>query len=121
MRTLREETAQEESRYHHINCMREVNTHFLLRHQRFPVLLFSLTLSSASPSQIIESQMQRAAEQSKINQSMDLQVRRTALRYETEDISAIEKPQSSSEKTDMHKHMNSCFITDKQMIPERLF
>ncbi|KTF82328.1 hypothetical protein cypCar_00032096 [Cyprinus carpio] len=42
----------EESRYHHINCMRE----------------------------IIESQMQRAADQSKINQSMDLQVRRTALR-----------------------------------------
>ncbi|KAK7136207.1 hypothetical protein R3I94_014756 [Phoxinus phoxinus] len=52
VRTLREETAQEESRYHRINCMRE----------------------------IIESQMQRAAEQSKINQSMDLQVRRTALR-----------------------------------------
>ncbi|XP_067249626.1 intraflagellar transport protein 81 homolog isoform X2 [Chanodichthys erythropterus] len=52
VRTLREETAQEESRYHHINCMREIT----------------------------ESQMQRAAEQSKINQSMDLQVRRTALR-----------------------------------------
>ncbi|KAI2661886.1 hypothetical protein H4Q32_007582 [Labeo rohita] len=52
VRMLREETAQEESRYHHINCMRE----------------------------IVESQMQRAADQSKINQSMDLQVRRTALR-----------------------------------------
>ncbi|XP_058640644.1 intraflagellar transport protein 81 homolog isoform X2 [Onychostoma macrolepis] len=52
VRMLREETAQEESRYYHINCMRE----------------------------IIESQMQRAADQSKINQSMDLQVRRTALR-----------------------------------------
>ncbi|XP_016311223.1 intraflagellar transport protein 81 homolog [Sinocyclocheilus anshuiensis] len=52
VRMLREETAQEESRYHHINCMRE----------------------------IIESQMERAADQSKINQSMDLQVRRTALR-----------------------------------------
>uniref|UniRef100_A0A673MDU7 Intraflagellar transport protein 81 homolog n=1 Tax=Sinocyclocheilus rhinocerous TaxID=307959 RepID=A0A673MDU7_9TELE len=52
VRVLREEMAQEESRYHHINCMRE----------------------------IIESQMQRAADQSKINQSMDLQVRRTALR-----------------------------------------
>uniref|UniRef100_A0A8C1ZEE7 Intraflagellar transport 81 homolog n=1 Tax=Cyprinus carpio TaxID=7962 RepID=A0A8C1ZEE7_CYPCA len=49
VRVLREETEQEESRYHHINCMRE----------------------------IIESQMQRAADQSKINQSMDLQVRRT--------------------------------------------
>ncbi|XP_016145998.1 intraflagellar transport protein 81 homolog [Sinocyclocheilus grahami] len=52
VRMLREEMAQEESRYHHINCMRE----------------------------IIESQMERAADQSKINQSMDLQVRRTALR-----------------------------------------
>lgn len=80
VRTLREETAQEESRYHYINCVREVKTHLPLRHQRFPVLLLSLTLPSASPSQITESQMQRAAEQSKINQSMDLQVRRTALR-----------------------------------------
>ncbi|XP_059379171.1 intraflagellar transport protein 81 homolog isoform X1 [Carassius carassius] len=52
VRVLREETAQKESRYHHINCIRE----------------------------IFESQMQRAADQSKINQSMDLQVRRTALR-----------------------------------------
>uniref|UniRef100_A0A671N514 Intraflagellar transport protein 81 homolog n=1 Tax=Sinocyclocheilus anshuiensis TaxID=1608454 RepID=A0A671N514_9TELE len=49
VRVLREETAHEESRYHHINCMRE----------------------------IIESQMQTTADQSKINQSMDLQVRRT--------------------------------------------
>uniref|UniRef100_A0A8C2J491 Intraflagellar transport 81 homolog n=1 Tax=Cyprinus carpio TaxID=7962 RepID=A0A8C2J491_CYPCA len=53
VRVLREETAKEESQYHHINCMRE----------------------------IIESQMQRAADQSKINQSMDLQVRRTALSF----------------------------------------
>uniref|UniRef100_A0A9R1SB04 Intraflagellar transport protein 81 homolog n=2 Tax=Cyprinus carpio TaxID=7962 RepID=A0A9R1SB04_CYPCA len=52
VRMLREETAQEESRYHHINCMREIT----------------------------ESQMERAADQSKINQSMDIQVRRTALR-----------------------------------------
>lgn len=52
VRTLREEIAQEESRYHNINCMKE----------------------------IIESQIQRADEQSKISQSMDLQVRRTALR-----------------------------------------
>ncbi|XP_051524579.1 intraflagellar transport protein 81 homolog isoform X2 [Myxocyprinus asiaticus] len=52
VRTLREKTTQEESRYHYINCMRE----------------------------IIESQMQRAADQSKISQSADLQVRRTALR-----------------------------------------
>ncbi|XP_059360074.1 intraflagellar transport protein 81 homolog isoform X1 [Carassius carassius] len=52
VRVLREETAQEESRYHHINCMREIT----------------------------ESQMERAADQSKIYQSMDLQVRRTALR-----------------------------------------
>uniref|UniRef100_A0A8C1M5S8 Intraflagellar transport protein 81 homolog n=1 Tax=Cyprinus carpio TaxID=7962 RepID=A0A8C1M5S8_CYPCA len=49
VRMLREETAQEESRYHHINCMREIT----------------------------ESQMERAADQSKINQSMDIQVRRT--------------------------------------------
>ncbi|XP_026125260.1 intraflagellar transport protein 81 homolog isoform X1 [Carassius auratus] len=52
VRVLREETAQEESRYHHINCMREIT----------------------------ESQIERAADQSKIYQSMDLQVRRTALR-----------------------------------------
>ncbi|XP_055024041.1 intraflagellar transport protein 81 homolog [Misgurnus anguillicaudatus] len=52
VRTLREEIAQEESRYHYINCMKE----------------------------IIESQIQRAENQSKIGQSMDLQVRRTALR-----------------------------------------
>ncbi|XP_051509708.1 intraflagellar transport protein 81 homolog [Myxocyprinus asiaticus] len=52
VRTLREETIQDESRYHYINCMRE----------------------------IIESQMQRAADQIKISQSVDLQVRRTALR-----------------------------------------
>ncbi|XP_073675085.1 intraflagellar transport protein 81 homolog [Garra rufa] len=52
VRMLREETAQEESRYHHINCLRE----------------------------IVECQMQRAADQSKINQSMELHVRRTALR-----------------------------------------
>uniref|UniRef100_A0A8C1CHX3 Intraflagellar transport protein 81 homolog n=1 Tax=Cyprinus carpio carpio TaxID=630221 RepID=A0A8C1CHX3_CYPCA len=45
VRMLREETAQEESRYHHINCMREIT----------------------------ESQMERAADQSKINQSMDIQ------------------------------------------------
>ncbi|XP_051965330.1 intraflagellar transport protein 81 homolog isoform X1 [Xyrauchen texanus] len=52
VRTFREKTTQDESRYHYINCMRE----------------------------IIESQMQRAADQSKISQSTDLQVRRTALR-----------------------------------------
>ncbi|TRY65014.1 hypothetical protein DNTS_024666 [Danionella cerebrum] len=52
VRTLRDETAQEESRYHHCNSMRE----------------------------IIEGQIQRAEEQSKISQSTDLQVRRTALR-----------------------------------------
>ncbi|XP_026125330.1 intraflagellar transport protein 81 homolog isoform X1 [Carassius auratus] len=52
VRVLREETAQEESQYHHINCMREIT----------------------------ESQIERAADQSKIYQSMDLQVRRTALR-----------------------------------------
>ncbi|XP_051965331.1 intraflagellar transport protein 81 homolog isoform X2 [Xyrauchen texanus] len=51
VRTFREKTTQDESRYHYINCMRE----------------------------IIESQMQRAADQSKISQSTDLQVRRTAL------------------------------------------
>lgn len=52
VRTLREEVAQEESRYHYLNCMKEIT----------------------------ESQIERAANQSKINQSMDLQVRRTALR-----------------------------------------
>ncbi|KAA0714307.1 Intraflagellar transport protein 81 -like protein [Triplophysa tibetana] len=52
VRTLREEVAQEESRYHYLNCMKEIT----------------------------ESQIERAANQSEINQSMDLQVRRTALR-----------------------------------------
>lgn len=76
-------------------------------------MLFSYS-SLGFSSQIIESQIQRAAEQSKISQSMDIQVRRTALRYETRDISATDKP-------DMHKRTKSCFITDKQMIPDRLF
>ncbi|XP_056628451.1 intraflagellar transport protein 81 homolog [Triplophysa dalaica] len=52
VRTLREEVAQEESRYHYLNCTKEIT----------------------------ESQIERAANQSEINQSMDLQVRRTALR-----------------------------------------
>ncbi|XP_057212387.1 intraflagellar transport protein 81 homolog [Triplophysa rosa] len=52
VRTLREEVAQEESRYHYLNCMKVITA----------------------------SQIERAANQSEINQSMDLQVRRTALR-----------------------------------------
>ncbi|XP_026125261.1 intraflagellar transport protein 81 homolog isoform X2 [Carassius auratus] len=64
VRVLREETAQEESRYHHINCMREIT----------------------------ESQIERAADQSKIYQSMDLQVRRTALSYSSSIYSPIPDP-----------------------------
>ncbi|XP_052420375.1 intraflagellar transport protein 81 homolog isoform X2 [Carassius gibelio] len=64
VRVLREETAQEESRYHHINCMREIT----------------------------ESQIERAADQSKIYQSMDLQVRRTALSFSSSIYSPIPDP-----------------------------
>ncbi|XP_026125331.1 intraflagellar transport protein 81 homolog isoform X2 [Carassius auratus] len=64
VRVLREETAQEESQYHHINCMREIT----------------------------ESQIERAADQSKIYQSMDLQVRRTALSYSSSIYSPIPDP-----------------------------
>lgn len=76
VRTLREEVAQEESRYHYLNCTKEVKTSSL----KPQVTCIRLTLFLASPAQITESQIERAANQSEINQSMDLQVRRTALR-----------------------------------------
>ncbi|KAI4899499.1 hypothetical protein NFI96_011496 [Prochilodus magdalenae] len=52
VRTLREETAQEENRYHYINCMREV----------------------------IEIQMQRAADEMKVYVSSDPQTRKKSIR-----------------------------------------
>lgn len=86
VRALREEMTQEENRYHYINCMKEVRGSG--SKQPLPQHLFcdcqpelSLSAHLSLSSQIIEMQMQRAAEEMKAYVSPDPQERRKTIRW----------------------------------------
>ncbi|KAK1801049.1 hypothetical protein P4O66_022754 [Electrophorus voltai] len=84
VRVLREETVQEESRYHYVSCMRAVR---LVWGPACPALLSRTVLTTSlcspphrTPPQIVEIQMQRVADEMKVYVSPDPQARKKSIR-----------------------------------------